>query len=338
MSSSPSSSLYIFTTSQTSLPPRYPHPSKPRLVLPSLIHRTLHNSLDGDSPSILSQENGVIVPHPDGLVKHDIPSTSTSSHQDTNPNPNADPDVRGDVNEVNGGLGDTSGNYLVDSELTVKLHLVGSAEPDGYIEWIKEGLGMLERYKGLSREGVDTLLVGFNGVDYKGKKTQVESNSDEMSSSEYIVDGELERVILDTWRLLLNQDGGKIVGSNTKLGSLYSPLSLLKQLVDLKKGDKGIRVNALDTPDCHHLPKEYTGYAKENGVELWAGGGGEGSDPLPSPHLHNLLQEFAGKLSSMTGGAVAVDKLESLIGLAEDGSKFEEGRAGVDVRWVLSVS
>jgi len=44
-----------------------------------------------------------------------------------------------------------------------------------------------------------------------------------------------------------------------------------------KDGLGKVQVNSLDTPDCHHLPKDFTGWAKENGVQLWAGGGGEGS-------------------------------------------------------------
>lgn len=36
------------------------------------------------------------------------------------------------------------------------------------------------------------------------------------------------------------------------------------------------RVNSLSTPDCHSLPEELQSFAKEKGIELWAGGSGEG--------------------------------------------------------------
>ncbi|OCF75303.1 hypothetical protein I204_04156 [Kwoniella mangroviensis CBS 8886] len=337
-SPSASSSLYLFTTSQTPLPPRYPHPSKPKLVLPSLVHRTLHNSLDGDAPSLsFDQGNGkgtVIIPHPDGLVKHDLPSSSnsTSQSQSHNPSPNG--------NEIpENGLSDESSKYLVDSELTVKLHLVSRSSPSKYLERVKESLGILEKYKGLSKEKVDTLLIGFKGVDYKGKRTETDSDLTSLADGdgEYTIEKQLESTILDAWKEMFEEKG--LVGEQTKLGSLYSPLNLLKQLVSSSQGKgnvKGIKVNALDTPDCHHLPKEYTGYARGEGVELWAGGGGEGSDPLPSPHLHNLLQEFSSKLSSLTGGTIDSSLLGKLIGVDGDGLKFEEKRGAVDVRWVLS--
>ncbi|WWC96638.1 hypothetical protein V866_003510 [Kwoniella sp. B9012] len=335
-SSSASSSLYLFTTSQTPLPPRYPHPSKPKLILPSLVHRTLHNSLDGDTPSIsFDHRNGkgtVIVPHPDELVKHDLPSSNNSTSQ----SPSHNPSLNG--NEIpENGLSDESSKYLVDSELTVKLHLVSPSSPSNYLERVKESLGILEKYKGLNKEKVDTLLIGFKGVDYKGQKTETDSDLNSQADGEYTIDKQLEITILDTWKEILEANG--LVGEQTKLGSLYSPLNLLKHLVSSSqgKGDgKGIKVNALDTPDCHHLPKEYTGYARGEGVELWAGGGGEGSDPLPSPHLHNLLQEFSSKMSGLTGGTIDSNLLGKLIGVVGDGLKFEEKRAAVDVRWVLS--
>lgn len=33
----------------------------------------------------------------------------------------------------------------------------------------------------------------------------------------------------------------------------------------------------MNTPDCHWLPEDLLRYAEDNEIELWAGGGGEGS-------------------------------------------------------------
>jgi hypothetical protein len=35
-------------------------------------------------------------------------------------------------------------------------------------------------------------------------------------------------------------------------------------------------VNELNVTDCTTLPKEYTAFAKEKGIQLWASGGGAG--------------------------------------------------------------
>nr|XP_018265042.1 uncharacterized protein I303_03224 [Kwoniella dejecticola CBS 10117]OBR87200.1 hypothetical protein I303_03224 [Kwoniella dejecticola CBS 10117] len=351
VSSSPSSSgssLYIFTTSQIPLPIKYAHPRKPVLVVPPIVHRSLHNALDGDTPSVSYAEGELIIPHPDGLVKHDLPPSSSRS----NTNPKSDSDSQpsapseGQINgEVDGtGLSDAASNYIIDSELTIKLHLVGEAPSSsspssasgeqGYISWIKESLGLLEKYKGLSKDKIDTLLIGFKGIDYRGAKTAASemfgcgSEGLETPNTQSIP-SELRQTAIRTLRQVKHQ--GDILGEQTKLGSLYFTLDLLKEL------GQGVQVNALDTPDCHHLPKEYTSYAREAGVQLWAGGGGEGSDPLPTAHLHNLLQEFSGNLSDLTDGEVKSPALGQPIGVRADGLKFQEdAEKGVEVKWVLS--
>ncbi|WVF70988.1 hypothetical protein IAT40_005784 [Kwoniella sp. CBS 6097] len=389
--SSPAPGLYIFTTSQTPLTVRYPRPRKPILHLPALVHRSLHNALDGDNPSALfspsqpahnnassdsvpgsgsaSGSGSLIIPHPDGLVKHDLPSSpSHTTHAHTNADSTSTPheplsEINGEIANTNG-LSDASADYLVDSELTVKIHLVGvgdetvnsSSADEGQgkagvrlrLSWIKEALETLERYKGLDKRGIDTLLLGFKGVDYRGAKTAASemfgcgSEGLEAPNTETIPQ-ELEEEILDVWKDLLASSSGSgseagLIGEETRLGSLYAPLGLLKQLVELGGGGtKGVKVNALDTPDCHHLPKEYTSFAKEKGVQLWAGGGGEGSDPLPAADLHNLLSEFAIKLDELSSSSINSGSLEKSIGLREDGLKFDESvPRGVAVRWVLS--
>jgi hypothetical protein len=136
---------------------------------------------------------------------------------------------------------------------------------------------MVDTHLGLG--GADTLLVGFKGVDYKGKKTLEEKgNEDQVAASEYSVSPEIEQHILDFWSLLtigLRQRHSKV----KNLGTMYLPYSVLRRL---KEADGGLDINSLDTPDCHHLPKDYTAWAKANEVQLWAGGGGEGSGQSPS--------------------------------------------------------
>ncbi|WWD18217.1 hypothetical protein CI109_102667 [Kwoniella shandongensis] len=357
-------SLILFTTSQTALPVRYAHPSKPTLVIPPLVHRSLHNALDGDAQSALllgdqagSSSGRLIIPHPDGLIKHDLPSHNLQGSSSQ---------IR--IDEANSSPSGVTISNLpesesihspLDIELTVKLHLVAPSPtpPSSAFKstsngtstrgsWISEALSILSEYKGLSRDAIDTLLIGFKGIDYRGEKndpiptpgtngTNGTKNTNGNVDDNETIPSELEEEVLEIFQHLEEAD----VGKETKLGILYSPLGLLKKLVE-QVGDAKTRkvgVNALDTPDCHHLPKEYTGYARENGIELWAGSLGEGSDPLPSAHLHNLLQEFVPALGAIGQPQPSLQKLGKLIPVREDGSKFDDQReTGVEVRWVLS--
>ncbi|KAK8865606.1 hypothetical protein IAR55_000750 [Kwoniella newhampshirensis] len=356
--STSSPSLILFTTSQTPLPVRYPHPRKPQLVLPPLVHRSLHNALDGEGPSVLNDEATLVIPHPDGLVKNDLPSHSHSLSEKTGVDQiNQSSPQDGMIAQL---PESASIHTPLDIELTVKLHLVSSpssqssSPPSGndsassLLQMISESLETLSRYKGLSSTAIDTLLIGFKGMDYRGSKTIASemfgcgSEGLEAPNTE-TVSPELEKQILGLWKELSNDDDDDqgVIGRDVKLGILYSPLGLLRKLVEQQEGSgtgRKVGVNALDTPDCHHLPKEYTQYAREHGVELWAGGGGEGSDPLPSAHLHNLLQEFVPALKTVGRPPKSVDRLERLIPVRADGLKFETEQVekGLEVRWVLS--
>ena len=55
-------------------------------------------------------------------------------------------------------------------------------------------------------------------------------------------------------------------------------------------------------------------------------------DPLPSPELHNILQEFASHLPPTQQSQTP---LADLIPLGDDGKWDEKASRGVDVRWVL---
>jgi hypothetical protein len=259
-------SLYIFTTSQNPLPGRYPRPAKPVLIVPPLIHRSLHQALDQTPPSLTvssgsestSTPAGIRIPHLDHLRKHDLPPRSEQGPDET--------------------------------EITIKLHLVGPSTSEEKGQWVQEALKLVQNALGLV--GADTLLIGFKGVDYKGKKTvdsaDSNGNGDSIPPSDYSVSSEMEDHIVEFWRYLtewLQKD--ETLGKRIKkLGTMYLPLGVLKRLKQLEgelSGAGRVQVNSLDTPDCHHLPKEFTGWAKENGVQLWAGGGGEGSGMLLSP-------------------------------------------------------
>ncbi|WVQ85713.1 hypothetical protein IAT38_007879 [Cryptococcus sp. DSM 104549] len=309
--STPAPSLLLFTTSHTSLPVRYPHPRKPALLLPGLIHRALHTALDTSPPSFaLTPSGSLAIPHPGALAR---PAPLPVANGD------AAPDAEQD-----------------DTEVTVKLHLVAAASAQERAEWVRASLGMLAEHKGLGAP--DNLLLGFRGVDYRGAKTAATEmfgcGSEGLEAPNTAsLDAALESEVLAVWEEVFRAEG--LVKPEGKLGSLYAPLGLLEKLVEREGGR--VRVNALDTPDCHHLPKDYTGYAREHGVALWAGGGGEGSDPLPAEHLQNILQEFIPVLGQAAPElAGKLEKLDKQIPVRADGLKFEEGQAGVEVRWVLS--
>ena len=265
-----SPSLLIFTTTQSPLAIKSPRPHKPVLNLPPLIHRTFHTSFDTSPPSIfVDPESGAItIPHPDTLVKHDVPPNHAHP-----PNAISDPEISVSQPEA-GGQGSAKGDEL-EAEITVKIHLVAPSPPDVRASWVKDALDTLKSHKGLTE--VDTLLIGWRGVDYKGKRTAAadffgcgaEGLTSDVAAT---VSDETANEVAETWQAVSEQYGRE--GNGVKdLGTLYLPLELLQRLNSVSR----VGVNSLDTPDCHSLPKEYTQFAKENKIELWAGGGGEGS-------------------------------------------------------------
>lgn len=315
------SSLLLITTSQSALPVRYPHPHKPRLVIPPLVHRSLHLALDpprsesgtatassssgSSSPSPLIRnfllapaESGsasgsgstLIIPHPDTIIKHDLPAR----HPGPVPNGSAKSSIDTNTNVDNDPV-----SLVSDSELTVKLHLVGSGSVEERAGWVEEALSVLAQYKGLGASSsdpasatasIDTLLVGFKGVDYKGKRTAASEffgcgaeGMDGGGGGGEEVSQEVEDEVAAIWDLVRASQAGKA----GRLGTLYLPLGVLRRLAlgpaAEAKGKReseeqtGPKINMLDTPDCHHLPHDYADFAKEQGIELWAGGGGEGA-------------------------------------------------------------
>jgi len=267
-------SLLIFTTTQSPLAVKSPRPHKPILNLPPLIHRTFHTSFDTSPPSILidDKEETIIIPHPDTLVKHDVPPNHDHP-------PSAVPDPAMTISQPEeAGHGSAKGDEL-EAEITVKIHLIASASPSTRAAWVKDALDTLESYKGLTE--VDTLLVGWKGVDYKGKRTAAADffgcGAEGLTSDvQGAIGEEMSDTVAETWEQIFKQYGREGQGVK-ELGTLYLPLELLQRL----NGVGRVGVNSLDTPDCHSLPKEYTQFAKENNIELWAGGGGEGSGEFP---------------------------------------------------------
>ena len=275
-STSTSTPLYILTTSHTPLPARYPHPHKPTLLLPPLVHRSLHSALDAKPPSAFFSPSSstIIIPHPDTLLKHDVPSRLTPPDTSTT-------GLESDKDEI-------------DAEVTVKLHLVAPADPRTRAGWVTESLGFLAEYKGLG--SIETLLVGFSGVDYKGKKTPASElfgcgvEGLESGTGTETVSPEIEKGVRDVWNIVsasaskstpawapgsrMTSDVGS--GKDVKtLGTMYLPLNVLRKLSDFTIYPP--KINAMDTPDCASLPEEYSEFAMERGIELWAGGGGEGA-------------------------------------------------------------
>lgn len=124
--------LVLYTTTTTPLVVRYPTPPKQQLVLPAIVHQTLHTALDratADSFEYSESSRTLRIPA--------VPEASVSA--------GLDPDL----------------------ELTVKLHLLARQAHDS----VPEALETLKDAKGWTTAQIDTLLVGFKGVDYKGKRT-----------------------------------------------------------------------------------------------------------------------------------------------------------------------
>ncbi|ORX34140.1 hypothetical protein BD324DRAFT_166633 [Kockovaella imperatae] len=362
-------SLLIFTGSHHPLPRKYPHPHKPILLIPPFMHRTLHAALDQTPPATSTTSDGtLIIPHPDNIIKHDLPELAADRT-------GIDEKPHGQTNDASTTL-DTaqplstvaedgfSRSDDIDAEVTVKLHLVGSSTSSSTrLEWITKALTSLAEFKGLKE--VDTLLLGFKGVDYRGQKSEAATvlgcgtEGMESGSGGEVVDEQVASEVVDTWRALIKAKGASSKGlpngssapdghsiptvdleqavKHVKiLGTLYMPLSLLETLSE--DAAQAPTINSMDTPDCHHLPREYLDFARERGIELWAGGGGEGSDPMPDRELHNVLQEFNSSLIPIIPSLSEREPplLENLIPLREDGLKYDPNvEPDLRVNWVL---
>lgn len=271
MATSAPPSILIFTSSQSSLPIRTPRPRKPILNLPAIIHRALHSALDPSPPSFqISPESTIIIPHPDTLIKHDVPPNH--SHPPHTVSSDA-AEINGTSQPEAGGTGSAKGDEL-EAEITVKVHLIAPGVPQERAQWVIDALESLRANKGLTE--VDTLLVGFKGIDYKGKRTAaaeffgcgVEGLTSDVAPN---ITEQAAKDAKEVWDSVHKKVAGRGV---KQIGTLYLPLEILQDLTESASPPK---VNSLDTPDCHSLPKEYTHFARENDIELWAGGGGEGS-------------------------------------------------------------
>ena len=376
-SAGPSTSLLLFAPAQNPLPVRYPHPHKPRLHLPALVHRALHSALDGEQPSFAyttetttasSSTSGssstpssgptLVIPHPDSIIKQDEPVSADkvylngTSPSSTNAKATgADEPSQTLTTEAHVPSGPEGlVGAQVESEITLKLHLVGqpssssastsasaSAIASERLEWVREALSVARTHKGLSR--VDTLLIGFKGVDYKGKKTAVSEffgcGAEGMESGSGVenVAPEVEEEVVQTWCKVRDEVRGGGEAEVGRLGTLYLPLGVLRRLTEMdgdegagkegevngnghghgngkgngngqgahEKGRQGPVINMLDTPDCHSLPKEYMAYAKEKDIALWAGGGGEGAGELISLAFHVLFVRALSASADMSG-------------------------------------
>ncbi|KAL7423556.1 hypothetical protein Q5752_001136 [Cryptotrichosporon argae] len=295
----------ILTTSQSPLAVPFAAPPKRVLRLPPLVHRALHAALDGE-PSVLSAGGVLTVPHPDSVPRHDEP-TSNASSSSNNINGN------GNGNGDGGEGGDGAYGALADDDITLRLHLPRGPAA-ALAEDIKSALAVLAETKGIAR--ADVLLVGFRGVDYRG-------SADGGDADAAAADADVA-AIEDVWAALPG-----LAPAVDGFGTLYFSRALLERVGTIRKP----AANALNTPDCQRLPPAYLQYAREAGIALWAGGGGEGSDPIPSADLHNILHEFAPVLSSVSGAP----KIGALIPLAPGGEAYEPASApAVDVGWVLS--
>lgn len=88
---------------------------------------------------------------------------------------------------------------------------------------------------------------------------------------------QLARVLIpsasESWAELWRTLTGSTVAPVKHWGTLNLSLAELKQLT----GIQAPFVNELDVPDCTTLAKDFTMFAKDNGIQLWPSGGGMGA-------------------------------------------------------------
>lgn len=160
-------SLLLFTTTQTPLPVRYPSPeSQKSLLIPPLLHASLHLAVDRAPQSLTLTDEGVLmIPNPEDRIDEINGNRS-----------GADVDAEGDEAAD------------ADTEITVKFHIVsdspaldGSQATDSVRRQksqISRAIRNLEHYKSgdsrwrgeRARKGIDTFLIGWKGVEYRGEK------------------------------------------------------------------------------------------------------------------------------------------------------------------------
>lgn len=169
----PSSSLLLFTTSQTPLAIRYPAPSRTRsLPIPPLLHASLHLAVDRAPamPSFTMTEEGVLmIPDPEDKI-------------------DAINGNRGAVAcEQEGADGKEPDD---DTEITVKFYIISdspasTSRPTTMTDaiarqkhQITRALRNLQHYKAhdprwrgdRAHRGIDTFLIGWKGIEYRGEK------------------------------------------------------------------------------------------------------------------------------------------------------------------------
>jgi hypothetical protein len=160
------SSLLLFTTSQTPLEPRYPHPEKPKLLIPSFIHASLHSALDREPPSFKV--------NPDGVLMIPDPSDRIDDVNGVVPPP-------GPITQDSRG-GEAS---FKDAEITVKMYLVTPASHsiEQQKAQVARALRNLVHYKardkrwnGRAAQHIDTFLLGWKGIEYTGDERVEQEN------------------------------------------------------------------------------------------------------------------------------------------------------------------
>jgi hypothetical protein len=160
------SSLLLFTTSQTPLEPRYPHPEKPKLLIPSFIHASLHSALDREPPSFKV--------NPDGVLMIPDPSDRIDDVNGVVPPP-------GPITQDSRG-GEAS---FTDTEITVKMYLVTPASHsiEQQKAQVARALRNLVHYKardkrwnGRAAQHIDTFLLGWKGIEYTGDERVEQEN------------------------------------------------------------------------------------------------------------------------------------------------------------------
>jgi hypothetical protein len=155
------------------LKPRYPHPEKPALLIPSFIHASLHSALDREPPSFKLNPDGVLM----------IP----------NPNDKID-DVNGILPTGGPITQESVGGSATfdDAEITVKMYLVTpkthsieqqKAQVTRAVRNLVHYKAKDKRWNGRAASRIDTFLIGWKGIEYVGEDT-TSSGAGEASSKQ----------------------------------------------------------------------------------------------------------------------------------------------------------
>jgi hypothetical protein len=194
--SSPTS-LLLFTTSQTPLAIRYPAPSRARnLPIPPLLHASLHLAIDRAPapPSFTMTEEGVLmIPDPEDKIDA-INGNREAVAEEQQGVDGSEPDKDTEITVKFYIISDSPASTSTSSPSTTATTTRTTTTVQRQKQQITRALRNLQHYKAhdprwrgdRAHSGIDTFLIGWKGVEYRGEKRSVSGGGETVTGKKTV--------------------------------------------------------------------------------------------------------------------------------------------------------